>query len=167
VERDDVLAKLRERIVAFAASRHRRDAAEDLAQDTLMLLHEKYGHLDKLEDLVPLAMRIVRFKATSLWRKARRRGEDTAVPVDEQRIPDLARDPCSAAEQRELLERMKAAFGKIGERCRELFRLKLDGVGFPEIASRMGAASVNTVYTWDLRCRQRMRELIGDDWRLP
>jgi RNA polymerase sigma-70 factor (ECF subfamily) len=66
-----------------------------------------------------------------------------------------------------MVDRMKVAFGKLGERCRELFRYKLAGLPFPEIRTKMGAASVNTVYTWDLRCRQRLRELMGDAWRLP
>ena len=57
-----ILRKLRERIVGFAASRMQRDAAEDLAQEVLILLHEKYGHLDRLEDLLPLSLKIVRFK---------------------------------------------------------------------------------------------------------
>jgi len=52
VSRDEVLGKLRERIVRFAASHLSRDAAEDLAQEVLMLLHEKYAHLELLEDLV-------------------------------------------------------------------------------------------------------------------
>lgn len=162
-----MLARLRERILAFAASRMRRETAEDLTQDTLMLLHQKYPHVERLEDLVPLAIRIVRFKAASAWRKAHRRGEDTAVQADEQLLPDFAHNPGSAAERQELMEKMKAAFGELGDRCRELFRLKLDGLPFPEIATRMGAASVNTVYTWDLRCRQRLRQLIGDAWELP
>ena len=50
-----ILARLRERIVAFAASRYAGAHAEDLAQEVLMLLHEKYGHLDRIEDLLPLA----------------------------------------------------------------------------------------------------------------
>ena len=57
--REEILLKLRERIVAYAASRLQRDAAEDLAQEVLILLHEKYGHLEKLEDLLPLSMQIV------------------------------------------------------------------------------------------------------------
>ena len=54
MEREQVLAKLRERIVRFAASHLSRDAAEDLAQEVLLLLHEKYAHLDRVEDLLPL-----------------------------------------------------------------------------------------------------------------
>ena len=37
--REELLAKLRERILGFAASRLQRDAAEDLAQEVLVLLH--------------------------------------------------------------------------------------------------------------------------------
>src|ERR1035441_2434224 len=62
VEREQVLAKLRERIVRFAASHLSRDVAEDLAQEVLLLLHEKYAHLESVEDLLPLSLQIVRFK---------------------------------------------------------------------------------------------------------
>jgi DNA-directed RNA polymerase specialized sigma24 family protein len=72
--REEILRKLRERIVGFAASRIQRDAAEDLAQEVLILLHEKYRELDRLEDLVPLSLKIVRFKMLAYRRKARRRG---------------------------------------------------------------------------------------------
>ena len=43
--REEVLARLRERIVTFAASHLSRDVAEDLAQEVLILLYEKYPHL--------------------------------------------------------------------------------------------------------------------------
>ena len=77
--REAILRKLRERIVSFAASRMQRDAAEDLAQEVLILLHEKYGNLDRLEDLLPLSLQIVRFKLLAHRRKARRHGEFTQV----------------------------------------------------------------------------------------
>jgi RNA polymerase sigma-70 factor (ECF subfamily) len=28
----------------------------------------------------------------------------------------------------------------------------------------MGAGSINTVYTWDFRCRQHLLELMGGSW---
>jgi RNA polymerase sigma-70 factor (ECF subfamily) len=167
VERDDILASLRERILAFAASRIKKEAAEDLTQDTLMLLHQKYEHIHRLEDLVPLALRIVRFKMAAAWRKARRRGENTSIPVEEQSLPDFSRNPGTLAENHEMLDLLKSALRNLGERCRELFRHKLDGLSFPEIQKRMGAASVNTVYTWDHRCRERLRELMGTTWGMP
>ena len=42
MNRDEILAHLRERILAFAASRMGRDIAEDLAQDVLIVIEQKY-----------------------------------------------------------------------------------------------------------------------------
>jgi RNA polymerase sigma-70 factor (ECF subfamily) len=164
VEREQILAKLRERIVAFAASHVHGDMAEDLAQEVLILLHEKYHHVDRLEELVPLAVRIARFKIMSLRRKALRRGEYTQVPVTDIQLPDPEADPASTVERKLMLERLTQAMGQLGDRCRELMRLRLQGKSSGEIRKRMGAQSINTVYTWDSRCRQQLLELMGGDW---
>jgi RNA polymerase sigma-70 factor, ECF subfamily len=164
VPREEVLQKLRERIVRFAASHLSRDAAEDLAQEVLMLLHEKYAHLENPEELLPLSLQIVRYKIMSLRRKAVRRGEYSQVSVTDIPLPDLDANPAGQLERKEMLERLSQAISQLGDRCRELMRLKLQGKSFPEIQKLMGAASINTVYTWDLRCRKRLLELMGGDW---
>ena len=73
MEPEEILARLRERIVAYATYRLSRDAAEDIAQEVMVLLHEKYQHLGRLEDLLPLSLQIARFKIVSFVRKAHRR----------------------------------------------------------------------------------------------
>jgi RNA polymerase sigma-70 factor (ECF subfamily) len=162
--REELLAKLRERIVGFAALKMQRDAAEDVAQEVLLLLHEKYGDLDRLEDLLPLSLKIVRYKIMAYRRKAQRRGEYTQMPVDDIQVAGDDLDPLSAAEQREMRERLVAAVSQLGERCRKLFALKLDGKTFAEIQAELGAASLNTVYTWDFRCRKHLFDLMGGSW---
>ena len=164
LSRSALLERLRERIVAFAASRMQRDAAEDLAQEVLMLLHEKYGKLDRLEDLLPLSLKILRFKMMAYRRKALRHGEYTQVAADEIQMADGRLDPLAATEQRELRERLIAALSQLGERCRRLFALKLDGKSFADIQQILGAASINTVYTWDFRCRKELLEKMGGTW---
>ncbi len=164
--REELLEKLRERIIGFAASRIQRDAAEDLAQEVLILLHEKYPHLERLEDLLPLSLQIVRFKMMALRRKAQRRGEYTQVPVDEIQLTDHAADPLAAAQQREMRERLMAAISKMEERCRKLFALKLEGKSFAEIQAVLGAGSINTIYTWDFRCRKNLLQLMGGGWEV-
>ena len=96
--RAEILARLRERIVAFAASRYAGSHAEDLAQEVLVLIHEKYGHLDRMEDLVPLAFQILRFKLAAHRRKAARRGEYDAVDVDAFPPASDAPDPAAVLE---------------------------------------------------------------------
>ncbi|HTT61964.1 MAG TPA: RNA polymerase sigma factor [Bryobacteraceae bacterium] len=164
MEREQILLKLRERIVAFAASHVQGDIAEDLAQEVLILLHEKYHRVERLEELVPLALQIARFKIMSLRRKSQRRGEYTQVSVTDIQLPDLESNPATLVERKLMLERLTQAVGQLGERCRELLRLKLQGKNFSEIQKRMGAQSINTVYTWDFRCRQQLLDLMGGDW---
>ena len=129
-----------------------------------MLLHEKYAHLERPEDLLPLSLQIVRFKIMSLRRKAVRHGEYTQVSITDIQLPDLDSNPADALERKEMLERLRAAIGQLGERCRQLVRLKLQGRSFPEIQKIMGVAAINTVYTWDHRCRKNLLELMGGDW---
>ena len=161
--REQILARLRERILAFAASRMTRDVAEDLAQETLMLLHDKYASVDQLDELVPLALRIVKFKMTAYRRKSVRRGEPFQVPVDGTPLAGSGPSPETRVVEQEQIDRMMRAIARLGDRCRELLRLKLLGRSFPEIQQAMGAASINTVYTWDLRCRKSLLELMGGE----
>jgi RNA polymerase sigma-70 factor (ECF subfamily) len=167
VLREEVLTILRERIVAFAAFRYSRDAAEDLAQEVLIVLHEKYAQITAMEELVPLSIQILRFKIAGLRRKTVRHGEHTSVSVGDFPLPDLTPGPAAQAERKQELDRLSAALSRLGERCRELFRLKLEGHNFAEIRKRMGAGSINTVYTWDSRCRQQLMEQMGEGEAAP
>ncbi len=162
--RAEILGRLRERIVAFAASRSAGAHAEDLAQEVLVLIHEKYGHLDRMEDLMPLAFQILRFKLAAHRRKAFRWGEYDAVDVEVFPPVSDAPDPATVLERKELLARLMGGIARLGERCRDLFRLKLQGRSFAEIQGLMGAASLNTIYTWDHRCRKQLLESLGGSW---
>ncbi len=164
VPREEILTQLRERIVRYAAFHLSRDAAEDLAQEVLLLLHEKYPHVDTVEELLPLSLQIVRFKIVAQRRKSSRRGEYTQVPVTEMQIPDLDANPAEEYERKEMQQRLLKAIAGLGERCRELFRLKLAGRSFAQIQAAMGVAAINTIYTWDFRCRKNLLEAMGGEW---
>ncbi len=169
MERDQILACLRERIFRFAASRLSKDAAEDLAQEVLLVLHEKYASLDRVEDLLPVSLEIARFKIMASRRKVVRRGENTQVSVDDLPLAGAGENPFDQAARREQLERLESALKDLGQRCRELMRLKLEGHSFPEIQKKLGVATLNTLYTWDFRCRKQLMDRLGsyqpgDDW---
>jgi len=164
MQRDEILARLRERIVVFAASQLSRDIAEDVAQEVLLLLHTKYREVALLEELLPLSLQIARFKIVSLRRKAHRRGEDTQLQIEDVPVAAVGLDPAASLEKTEMLERLTAALAKLEGRCRELFRLKLQGKGFAEIQQILGVKSINTIYTWDFRCRRQLLERLGGVW---
>ena len=161
-ERDSALAALRERIVAYAASRLGRDAAEDLAQEVLLVLHEKYPDVSEPAELLPLSMQILRYKMMAHCRKSERHGDE--VPIDEHPLAGGGDSPEDYARKREIAVRLAAAVKRLGPECRKLMRLKLEGRTFAEIQALLGAKSINTVYTWDFRCRKHLLELMGGDW---
>ncbi|HKR78293.1 MAG TPA: sigma-70 family RNA polymerase sigma factor [Nitrospira sp.] len=164
MDRDTILTSLRERIVAFATLRVSRDHAEDLAQDVLVLLHDKYSHVVELTELVPLAFQVLRYKMLDAHRKALRRGEYNQESVENLDVAASGGTPEAQLDQKQRVERLVAALSRLGERCRELFRWKLEGKSFPEIQRLMGQKSVNTIYTWDLRCRKQLLSLMGGSW---
>ena len=49
-------------------------------------------------------------------------------------------------------------------RCREMFRMKLEGKSFEQIRQALDARSINTIYTWDSRCRKKLLEKLGGKW---
>ena len=138
----------------------RREEAEDMAQETLLVLEQKYADKDRPEDLLPLAFQVLRFKLSEFRRKATRRGEWDTAPVDDLPLADGRADHALDRERRELQVRLEDAIAKLDGRCRDLFRLKLEERTFEEIRQIMNAAAINTVYTWDHRCRQRLLELL-------
>ena len=164
MEREELLSKLRERIVAFAASRIQRDVAEDLAQEVLMLLEEKYPQVTLLDELLPLCFKIMRFTLTGVRRKAVRHGDYTQVSVDDIHLPDSRQDPAADMERKQMLERVEQALMRLGDRCKEIYRLKLEGRTFREIQKIMGVRSINTIYTWDFRCRKQLLEWMAGSW---
>lgn len=129
-----------------------------------MVLHEKYASIDRIEELVPLSLQIARFKMMAARRKSHRRGEDGAVSVDDIQLPDLAPNPREWVERKERVERLAKAVEAMGERCRKIFRMKLQGMSFAEIQAALGVGSINTVYTWDFRCRKQLLERLGGSW---
>ena len=164
MDRDQTLTALRERILAFATSRLSRDQAEDLTQDVLAVLHDKYSQVTELVELVPLAFQVLRYKMLDAHRKSLRRGEYQQESVEDLPLADAGDDPMVQLDQKQRVDRLLAAITQLGERCRKLFRWKLDGKSFPEIQRLMGQTSINTIYTWDLRCRKQLLGLMGGSW---
>lgn len=162
--RDDILSSLRERILSFATSRVSKELAEDLTQEVLILLHEKYVRVTELTELVPLAFQILRLKLLDAHRKSLRRGEYHQESVDELPLANPGDDPATLLDQKQRVDRLIAAVAQLGDRCRDLFKWKLEGNSFPEIQKLMGQTSINTIYTWDLRCRKQLLSLMGGTW---
>lgn len=164
LSRDTVLEALRSRVLAAARRRVASPAdAEDLTQEVLLLLATKYPDVHDPLQLVALGVGILRRKRADHWRKATRRGETTAEDASALPLPDARPSPETITTDRERVRVLGEAVTQLGDRCRELLRRKLDGQSFVEIAAEL-KTPVNTVYSWDFRCHQRLRQLLGRRW---
>lgn len=129
-----------------------------------MVLHEKYANVVEITELVPLAFQVLRFKMLDAHRKSLRRGEYNQESVDDLPLADPADDPVTQLDQQQRVDQLLTALMQLGERCRELFRWKLEGKSFSEIQKLMNQTSINTIYTWDLRCRKQLLAQLGGSW---
>jgi RNA polymerase sigma-70 factor (ECF subfamily) len=160
--REEILSRIRERILSYAASRIGKDAAEDLAQEALLVIETRYRAVERLDELLPLAFQILRYKMNDWRRKGSRRGEFTAAPADGLDLASPDEGALDRLEREELRERLGRALSRMEGRCREIFRMKLEGRTFAEIQAVLGAATINTVYTWDFRCRKQLAEWMSE-----
>jgi RNA polymerase sigma factor (sigma-70 family) len=161
--RETALASLRLRILSAARRRLSPADAEDLTQDVLLLLTTKYGEVEEPAQLVALGLEILRKKQADLWRKSARRGAASAEDATEVPLPHGGPGPDTIASDRERLRLFAEAVARLEGRCREILRRKLEGLSFVEIAAELGRP-VNTIYSWDFRCHERLRKLLGDRW---
>jgi RNA polymerase sigma factor (sigma-70 family) len=158
---DETLVLLRMRLLGYARRVRQPDVAEDLVQDTFVLLTTKYHDVRAPEERVRLGIEILRKKMALYWRKAKRRNDSDAVDPADADLRDGDPDPEEAAHRRLLVERLRIAVGALSGRCREMVRLKLEDRTFPEIAEIL-QAKLNTVYSWDHRCMERLRGLLAE-----
>ena len=115
---EKTLVFLRERIIGFGQSRVGRDAAEDLAQEALLLLSTKYAHLERLSDLMSVAFKIMANKALDMvgsktWTAERTKSDPVDLP-----LPSVEPSPYERIEAKEearrTTERMAATFQLLG-----------------------------------------------------
>jgi RNA polymerase sigma factor (sigma-70 family) len=146
--------KIRVRLVQYASFKGMGEHAEDVAQETLVVLLTKYTHIDSEGDLVPLAYRICKFKIFEARRGRVRLGSQLGEDVD---VPDPTSDVQWKLENEERDRTVKAAIADLSERCQILFRMRLEERATAEMA-RVMEVPEGTIYVWEHRCRKLLFE---------
>jgi RNA polymerase sigma factor (sigma-70 family) len=157
-EHEALLARVRVRIVGFATYLGCGNDAEDLAQETMVVLFNKYAEVADAEEMSKLAPKICANLALNWRRNKSNPAKAVELPVG---LADASgQDPESAATEKELKGLLLKAIQGSDARCKELLRLRLAGANTKEIAADMGmtAGAVDTAY---FRCLQRLRGALG------
>ena len=101
---EQALDLLRVRITNWATSRLRsRQGAEDVAQEVLLELTRKYPDKIHLEELLPLAYRIMGVKLNSAIRKRIKRGNDGSTESIELESPEQGAEESLLGKERKQL----------------------------------------------------------------
>ena len=124
-----------------------------------MLLETKYAHLDQQNDLLPVAIRSMALKIKS-YRRGVTRQHLVDKPIDEMPITGNEPDASEELERKQFKQRFEGALAKLGDRCRRLIYLKLEGKRLPEIREILGAGNMQQLYTWDFRCRDALKKIL-------
>jgi RNA polymerase sigma-70 factor (ECF subfamily) len=122
-------------------------AAEDVVQDTFLVVHRRLGEFEERSSirawLFAILVRVVRDHR----RAARRRGFGRSVEVDPDGVADPSTpSPLDATERNEAVRELYAILNAMADARREVFVLvELEGLTVPEVSQALGA-NVNTVY---------------------
>jgi RNA polymerase sigma-70 factor (ECF subfamily) len=159
------LELIRERIIKFATAKMKR-GAEDVAHGCIVVLIEKYAHVRDLPSMMKIAIGIARNKMFEQFRQDKREiqfPENTGDHANtfEEAVPDPAAI-LPELERRQVVDLILGAMLRLGEKCRNVLRLKLiENKSSATIKEILGVNSINTVYTWERRCLQQLIDIAG------
>jgi RNA polymerase sigma factor (sigma-70 family) len=157
MDRDALIALVRERIRGFATYLHCGDDAEDVANETVLVLLVKYGGVEAQEELLKIANRICVNLVLNLRRK---RANKRQVELDAGIAAPSGGDPETIASNQELKQLMLRAIKASDHRCKQLLRLKLEGATTEIIAKEL-KLNPNAVHAAFFRCGKRLRAALG------
>jgi RNA polymerase sigma factor (sigma-70 family) len=158
---EETLKLLRERIVRYGQSRIGRENAEDLAQETMLLLSTKYRHIEWLEDLLPLTFKIMTYKIMDLRGSTRWKAGQMGEDVEGRETPGGER-PDEVFATKEFFARFLAAVKLLGPECRRILWLRFRRKSTAEIRQRLAMVSDQAVNLKVFHCRARLRELMRE-----
>ncbi|MCK6683613.1 MAG: sigma-70 family RNA polymerase sigma factor [Thermoanaerobaculia bacterium] len=157
----DFFNALRARIRGFAASRLGVERADDVAQETIVVLLQKYRHIPPGEELVKTAFGVARLRMLGTIRDSARNREDA---IEGAEFASVHPNPESEALLRQAVARLESVLPRLGAKCRLIFRMRLEALSSREMKERLQAKSEAAVQLWAFRCRKKALELLGGDW---
>jgi len=165
---DDWFARLRERFLAIARRRVPEDAAEDLVQEALRIVHEKrdlLAHTDAVDGTPALAwcFRVLRNVIGNFYQRERTRADADPVTLRAALAEDAPpATPLESLQEREAERRITEAVDELatsGGDCARYVRALLEGMEPAAIAEREGVTA--PVLSRRLyRCRAKLRAIL-------
>ena len=139
-----------------------REDAEDVFQEGLLVLYRKAkgGNLTISSSFYTFFYAVCK----RIWLKKLTRGKaNRALPLEEERVGEIADDAAQALEQSEQYQLYRSKFKLLGEDCQNLLRLFFKGASIAEIAGQMGYGSEGYAKKRKFQCKEQLVQLIRAD----
>jgi RNA polymerase sigma-70 factor (ECF subfamily) len=151
--------KLHARILALAEKKvWDREAAHDIAQETLRTAFEKYRAADLSRGLYPWLFTILHHKIGNYLKHRRvERAHAERFAADPERSERDATESMAAVE---LLASLEGALRRLSPECRKVFGLLLAGAERNDICAAFGGEPMGTVDSRISRCRSKLLLLL-------
>ncbi len=158
--------RLRARILALAKKKvWDEHSAEDLAQETLGTVLEKYRTAEMPRGFLAWAFTVLHNKVGNYLK--RRRLEVARGAAGD---PELTWDTVGVSAEGEIAaidleESLEKGLRRSSPECRKVFSLLLSGAGREEIREAFGGEPIGTIDSRISRCRERLLRHLEDLWR--
>jgi RNA polymerase sigma factor (sigma-70 family) len=161
---NDLFDFLRKRMLALARYRV-QEAAEDLVQETLVIVYAHLSEFDSLEGMLAFTNQVLRNKIGNIYQK-RDRHKHRALELED--APPIQYRIDGEMEAAELDQIMRECINRLGENrpdCRKILACLYDGFDSSEISERLGIAK-STLKVRVFRCREALRKVLDKDYGL-
>jgi len=147
--------KLHARVLAVAEKKvWDREAAHDVAQETLRTAFEKYRSADLSRGLFPWLFTILHHKIGNYLKRRRVEHSHTErLPAEPERLVHEGTESMAAVE---LLASLEGALRRLSPECRKVFGLLLAGAERSDIRAAFGGEPMGTVDSRISRCRSKL-----------
>jgi RNA polymerase sigma factor (sigma-70 family) len=156
-----VFAFLRSRLMVLARYRV-SDIAEDLVQESLVVIHCRFFELTGLEKLLAFANQVLRNKIGNAYQA---RSRQKQVGVDDGELPYFIDGELEAEELDRIVSNSIERLGESRPTCRAILRCLYHGLNPEEISESLGISKSN-LKVRTFRCREALRDLLHREYRL-
>jgi len=163
--REDIFFFLRARFLALAKHRLVREDAEDVVQETLIVVHDHFSEFKTVEGLLAFTNEVMRNKIGNFYRK---RDRQKRYHITWGAVPELVYYLEGELDAAELDRILRKAIDQLGEKspiCRAILLGLREGLSAGEL-SRWLRLSRSQIDDRVFRCRRALRRLLLKDYGL-
>jgi RNA polymerase sigma-70 factor (ECF subfamily) len=138
--------------------------AEDLVQETLETIFEKYKTADLVKGFLPWANQILFFKIGNYYRAQERTSKREEVDAEGEMTTQVMTAPDSSFDDKETSMLLRKALNKLKSECKKILTLLLREESREAIQRAFGGAPMGTIDSKIHRCRKKLKEQLIRDF---